>query len=107
MSIASILGPDGAVARRLAHYEARPQQLAMAEAVADAIADGKKLMVEAGTGVGKALALDTLIPTPTGWSTMGDIRAGDWVFDEQGRRCRVIGKSEVFTDHACYRVVFS
>ena len=56
MSIASILGPDGAIARRLPHYEARPQQLAMAEAVAGAIAGGRKLMVEAGTGVGKSFA---------------------------------------------------
>ena len=56
MSIASILGPDGAIARRLPHYEARPQQLAMAEAVADAVAGGRKLMVEAGTGVGKSFA---------------------------------------------------
>ncbi len=56
MSIASILGPDGAIAQRLANYEARPQQLDMAEAVADAIAGGKKLMVEAGTGVGKSFA---------------------------------------------------
>ena len=57
MSIASILGPDGAIARRLAHYETRPQQLDMAEAVADAIAGGQQLMVEAGTGVGKSFRL--------------------------------------------------
>ena len=56
MSIASILGPDGAIARRLPHYEARPQQLDMAEAVADAIAERQQLMVEAGTGVGKSFA---------------------------------------------------
>jgi ATP-dependent DNA helicase DinG len=56
MCIASILGPDGAIAQRLVHYEARPQQLAMADAVADAIASGSKLMVEAGTGVGKSFA---------------------------------------------------
>jgi ATP-dependent DNA helicase DinG len=56
MSIASILGPDGAIARRLSNYEARPQQLDMAEAVARAIADPGHLMVEAGTGVGKSFA---------------------------------------------------
>jgi ATP-dependent DNA helicase DinG len=56
MSSASILGPDGAIARRLPNYEARSQQLAMADAVADAIAGGKKIMVEAGTGVGKSFA---------------------------------------------------
>src|SRR5262249_32853750 len=36
MSVASILGPGGTIARRLQNYEARPQQLAMAEAVAEA-----------------------------------------------------------------------
>src|SRR5262245_56584885 len=56
MSHAAILGTDGAIARRLNNYEARPQQLAMADAVADAIADRHHLMVEAGTGVGKSFA---------------------------------------------------
>src|SRR5262249_31247618 len=56
MSIASILGPGGSVARRLSNYEARPQQLQMAEAVAEAIAGPHHLMVEAGTGVGKSFA---------------------------------------------------
>src|SRR5437899_9515935 len=56
MSIASILGPHGAIARRLANYEARPQQLAMADAVAEAIGARRHLMVEAGTGVGKSFA---------------------------------------------------
>jgi ATP-dependent DNA helicase DinG len=56
MSLATILGPDGSVARRLASYEARPQQFAMAQAVEHAIANGRHLMVEAGTGVGKSFA---------------------------------------------------
>ncbi len=42
--------------RRLPNYEARPEQLAMADAVAAAIARGEHLMVEAGTGVGKTFA---------------------------------------------------
>src|SRR5579871_2437705 len=56
MSIADILGPKGAIARRLHNYEARPQQLEMADAVAEAIANRHHLMVEAGTGVGKSFA---------------------------------------------------
>jgi ATP-dependent DNA helicase DinG len=51
-----ILGPDGPIARNKPGYETRPQQLAMAEAVADAIASRHHLVVEAGTGVGKSLA---------------------------------------------------
>jgi ATP-dependent DNA helicase DinG len=72
MSIASILGSDGAVAHRLANYEARPQQLAMAEAVADAVAAGKKLMVEAGTGVGKSFAY--LVPSILAATAQKDCR---------------------------------
>jgi ATP-dependent DNA helicase DinG len=56
MGIADILGPDGTIARRLASYETRPQQLAMAEAVAAAFDAGKHLIIEAGTGVGKSFA---------------------------------------------------
>jgi ATP-dependent DNA helicase DinG len=56
MSLASILGPGGAIARRLENYEARAQQLDMADAVARAIAGKQHLMVEAGTGVGKSFA---------------------------------------------------
>jgi ATP-dependent DNA helicase DinG len=56
MSVDAILGPDGAVARRLPEFESRPQQLAMAAAVERAIADKHHLMVEAGTGVGKSFA---------------------------------------------------
>src|SRR5207244_5239262 len=56
MSIASILAPECGIARRLPSYESRPQQLAMAEAVAQAIAEPHHLIVEAGTGVGKSFA---------------------------------------------------
>src|SRR5262249_1670933 len=56
MSISSILGPDGVVAQRLTNYESRSQQLDMADAVAEALAEKHHLMVEAGTGVGKSFA---------------------------------------------------
>ncbi len=56
-TLTDILGPDGAIARRLGdRYEHRPQQLEMAEAVASAFAEGHHLLVEAGTGVGKSFA---------------------------------------------------
>src|SRR3984957_19755843 len=52
-----ILGPDGAIARRLGSaYEFRPQQLEMAAAVERAFAESRHLLVEAGTGVGKSFA---------------------------------------------------
>jgi replicative DNA helicase len=57
-------------------------------------------------GTGKALALDTPIPTPTGWSTMGELAAGDQVLDNSGRPCRVTYATPVMVDHACYEVTF-
>lgn len=56
LTSADILGPGGRIAARLPHYEHRPQQLEMAAAVASALAKGKHLIAEAGTGVGKSFA---------------------------------------------------
>ena len=55
-AVRAVLGPGGVIARRLPGYEPRPEQLAMAEAVADAITSRSHLIVEAGTGVGKSFA---------------------------------------------------
>jgi len=49
-----ILGPGGRIAERLPSYEHREPQLQMAQAVEAALANGKHLIVEAGTGVGKS-----------------------------------------------------
>ena len=57
--------------------------------------------------ISKALALDTPIPTPGGWTTMGDIKVGDRVFDEQGKVCEVIGATDVQLDRKCFDVAFS
>ena len=56
LSYAEILGPGGRIAARLPNYEHRDEQLAMAEAVEQAIRRRRHLIVEAGTGVGKSFA---------------------------------------------------
>lgn len=58
-------------------------------------------------GAGKALDLDTRIPTPSGDKTMRDIQVGDYVFDEKGNPTKVIATSPIFYDHDCYEVEFS
>jgi replicative DNA helicase len=57
--------------------------------------------------MGKALALDTPIPTPDGWKTMGSLRVGDHVFDEQGNPCTVTFATPVMLGRPCFEVVFS
>ncbi len=53
---AEVLGPDGAITALLPGYEARPQQLAMADVVAEALRTPGHAIVEAPTGVGKSFA---------------------------------------------------
>ncbi len=55
-SAGDVLGPGGSIARRLSGYEPRPQQLELAARIEDAIRQGKHLVAEAGTGVGKSFA---------------------------------------------------
>ncbi|MBI3920388.1 MAG: ATP-dependent DNA helicase [Armatimonadetes bacterium] len=55
-SLASIFNPGGLLSGALPSYESRPQQLEMAQAVADCIRTSSHLLVEAGTGTGKSLA---------------------------------------------------
>ncbi len=50
------LQPGGRVASVLPHYEPRPEQQAMVEAVGHALNDSARLLVEAGTGTGKSVA---------------------------------------------------
>lgn len=64
------------------------------------------LSCEKCSQVGLALALDTPIPTPTGWSTMGDLERGDHVFDDEGKPTRVTYTSPVYYDHPCYEITF-
>ena len=68
---------------------------------------GQLIVVAGRPGLGKALALDTPLPTPTGWTTMGEVRVGDRLLDAAGRPTTVIACSEVMTDRPCYEVEFS
>lgn len=52
------------------------------------------------------LSLDTPIPTPDGWSTMGRLKVGDTVFSDTGELTKVVGKSPVHINRDCFRVTF-
>lgn len=52
------------------------------------------------------LALDTPVPTPRGWTALGDIEVGDIVFAADGHPTSVVGLSAVYQDRECFRVTF-
>ncbi len=54
--VARAFDDGGAVSRMYERYEPRPEQVAMATEVRDAVAEGTFRVIEAGTGVGKSVA---------------------------------------------------
>jgi len=67
---------------------------------------GQMIVVAARPAIGKALALDTPLPTPTGWTTMGEVAVGDELLAADGSPTRVVAATEVLVDRPCYRVTF-
>lgn len=55
---------------------------------------------------GKALALDTPLPSPNGFTTVGEIKVGDTLYDENGQPTTVTFLSPIYFNHLCYEVVF-
>ncbi len=56
LNVGETLTESGVIAQSFDGFEARPQQVQMANAVQQALLDGQHLVVEAGTGVGKSFA---------------------------------------------------
>lgn len=70
------------------------------------VANNKRTTVRSSNGTGKQLWVETPIATPSGWTTMGELRVGDQVFDEEGRPTSVTYVSPVRTLDT-FRVTFS
>lgn len=68
--------------------------------------DNSNTAVKSCHSAGKGLALNTPLPTPTGWVLMRDVAVGDIVYDEDGRPTRITAVSEV-RHLDCYRVTFT
>ena len=62
--------------------------------------------IEIAKKQGKELVFDTPIPTPNGFTTMGEIQPGDTVFDEHGNPCHVVAKSPLDYAEQAYRITF-
>ena len=68
---------------------------------------GQMIVIAARPAIGKALALDTPLPTPAGWTTMGDVSVGDQLLGADGRPVTVVAATEVMRGRPCYEVEFS
>ncbi|QBI56714.1 replicative DNA helicase [Streptomonospora litoralis] len=68
---------------------------------------GQMVIIAARPAVGKALALDTPLPTPRGWTTMGAVAEGDELVAADGSPTRVAAATEVMHGRPCYELRFA
>lgn len=69
--------------------------------IIDGAQKGALTIRSGSSGLGKALPNSSLIPTPNGWKTVGEIKVGDYLFDAFGKPTKVLniypqGKKEVY-----------
>ena len=83
-----------------------PTGFADLDSLTNGLHAGQMVVIAARPAMGKALALDTPLPTPTGWTTMGDVQVGDELLGFAGRPITVTAATEVMTGRPCYEVVF-
>ena len=84
-----------------------PTGFAELDEITNGLHPGQMIIVAARPGVGKALSLDTPLPTPDGWTTMGEVAVGDHLIDAHGMPTRVVAATDVMLDRPCYEVEFS
>jgi hypothetical protein len=89
-------------------FTERDRQPAYVSPVAASTGDALPMLAVLGaTGSGKLLKLSTPIPTPHGWTTMGELTVGDSVFGRDGKPCTVTYVSPIESHPDLYRVSFS
>jgi replicative DNA helicase len=83
-----------------------PTGFADLDTLTNGLHSGQMIVIAARPAMGKALALDTPLPTPDGWTTMGDVQVGDHLIGADGRPTRVIAATEIMHGRPCYEVEF-
>ena len=83
-----------------------PTGFADLDALTNGLHPGQMVVIAARPAVGKALALDTPLPTPTGWTTMGDVQVGDQLIGADGKPARVVAATDTMHGRPCYEVAF-
>ncbi|GAB2739417.1 replicative DNA helicase [Salinifilum aidingensis] len=96
-----------AIASRGGESQGIPSGFADLDDVTNGLHAGQMIIVAARPGVGKALALDTPLPTPGGWTTMGEVAVGEQLLGADGSPTAVVDATGVLTERSCYSVEFS
>ena len=72
----------------------------------DEVHPNHTMLIAGRSGSGKP-RVETPLPTPSGWTTMGQLRLGEELYDDKGQICRVTGVFDQPPERPCFEVVFS
>ncbi|MGI5418466.1 replicative DNA helicase [Actinomadura luteofluorescens] len=84
-----------------------PTGFADLDALTNGLHPGQMIVVAARPAMGKATSLDTSLPTPFGWTTMGEVSVGDYLIGADGKPTRVVAATDVMHGRPCYEIEFS
>src|SRR5215218_8412058 len=96
-----------AIESRGAGLSGVPTGFADLDELTNGLHPGQLVIIAARPAVGKALALDTPLPTPRGWTCMGDVQVGDELLGSDGRPTTVVAATDVLLNRPCFKVTFS
>lgn len=91
---------DGGIARGV------PTGFHDIDEVLNGLHGGQMIIIAARPGIGKALALDTPLPTPHGWTTMGEVNADQELIGADGKPTRIIAATDTMYERPSYAIEF-
>lgn len=91
---------DGGIARGV------PTGFHDIDEVLNGLHGGQMIIIAARPGIGKALALDTPLPTPHGWTTMGEVNAGQELIGADGKPTRILAATDIMYERPTYAIEF-
>src|SRR5262249_45720634 len=100
-------GGNGAIGSPGGALTGGPPRVAAPDSPTNGLHPGQMIVIAARPALGKALALDTPLATPAGWTTMGEVAVGDQLIGADGRPVTVVAATEVMHGRPCYEVEFS
>ena len=105
VSVYKNYGSDGIVFRTITDEIPTPDQLNIEEEVKSWFYQSSGAILVCGpTGSGKALHIDTLIPTPTGMKRVGEIKIGDKIYDKDKNLTEVLDVHQASRKDKLYKI---
>jgi twitching mobility protein len=105
VSVYKNYGSDGIVFRTITDEIPTPEQLNIEEEVKSWFYQSSGAILVCGpTGSGKALHIDTLIPTPTGMKRVGEIKIGDKIYDKDKNLTEVLDIHQASRKDKLYKI---